>query len=62
MYALLAICITLCPTRLDENIQPYLKEKYGEHLSKMQRGLVLKPTRLLIINAYTHTNVHELIS
>ncbi|CAJ0629834.1 6026_t:CDS:10 [Entrophospora sp. SA101] len=38
MYALLAICVTLCPTRLDENIQPYLKEKYGEHLSKMQRG------------------------
>ncbi|KAF0497015.1 RNA polymerase I-associated factor PAF67-domain-containing protein [Gigaspora rosea] len=38
MYALLAICIALCPTRLDENIHAHLREKYGEHLSKMQRG------------------------
>jgi translation initiation factor 3 subunit L len=38
MYALLAICIALCPTRLDENIHPHLREKYGEHLLKMQRG------------------------
>ncbi|CAG8626616.1 11523_t:CDS:10 [Dentiscutata erythropus] len=38
MYALLAICIALCPTRLDENIHSHLREKYGEHLSKMQRG------------------------
>ncbi|PKY56340.1 hypothetical protein RhiirA4_438439 [Rhizophagus irregularis] len=38
MYALLTICIALCPTRLDENIHPHLREKYGEHLIKMQRG------------------------
>ncbi|CAG8537609.1 9731_t:CDS:10 [Diversispora eburnea] len=38
MYALLTICIALCPTRLDENIHTHLKEKYGEHLIKMQRG------------------------
>ncbi|CAG8514598.1 20056_t:CDS:10, partial [Racocetra persica] len=38
MYALLAICIALCPTRLDENIHAHLREKYGEQLSKMQRG------------------------
>ncbi|CAG8437592.1 1718_t:CDS:10 [Acaulospora morrowiae] len=38
MYALLAICIALCPTRLDENIHTHMREKYGEHLSKMQRG------------------------
>ncbi|CAI2188844.1 2773_t:CDS:10 [Funneliformis geosporum] len=39
MYALLAICIALCPTRLDESIHTHLKEKYGDHSSKMQRGL-----------------------
>ncbi|CAG8443471.1 5464_t:CDS:10 [Acaulospora colombiana] len=38
MYALLTICIALCPTRLDENIHTHMREKYGEHLSKMQRG------------------------
>ncbi|KAG9304643.1 hypothetical protein G9A89_020207 [Geosiphon pyriformis] len=38
MYALLAICISLCPTRLDENIHSYLREKYGDHLTKIQRG------------------------
>ncbi|KAF7729262.1 hypothetical protein EC973_004792 [Apophysomyces ossiformis] len=38
MYALLAICIALCPTRLDENIHSQLREKYGEQLFKMQKG------------------------
>lgn len=37
MYALLAICIALCPTRLDENIHSQLREKYGEQLFKMQK-------------------------
>jgi translation initiation factor 3 subunit L len=37
-YALLAICIALCPTRLDENIHTQLREKYGEQLFKMQKG------------------------
>lgn len=40
MYALLAMCIALCPTRLDENIHSQLREKYGEHISKMQKGYV----------------------
>jgi translation initiation factor 3 subunit L len=38
MYALLAMCIALCPTRLDENIHNHLREKYGDQLSKMQKG------------------------
>lgn len=38
MYALLAMCIALCPTRLDENIHSQLREKYGEQISKMQKG------------------------
>lgn len=38
MYALLAICIALCPTRLDENIHGNLREKWGDQLAKMQKG------------------------
>ncbi|OZJ05635.1 hypothetical protein BZG36_01528 [Bifiguratus adelaidae] len=38
MYALLAICIALCPTRLDENIHTLLREKYGEQLARIQKG------------------------
>lgn len=38
MYALLAMCVSLNPTRLDEAIHTTLREKYGEQLYKMQRG------------------------
>ncbi|ORX65386.1 hypothetical protein BCR32DRAFT_286527 [Anaeromyces robustus] len=38
MYALLAICITLCPTGIDEETHSHMIEKYGEQLSKMQKG------------------------
>jgi len=38
MYSLLAICCALCPTRLDENIQNNMKEKYGEQINKMLKG------------------------
>ncbi|PWN22081.1 hypothetical protein BCV69DRAFT_256683 [Microstroma glucosiphilum] len=38
MYALLAICCALCPTRLDENIQNTMRDKYGEQFAKMSRG------------------------
>ncbi|KAF5104771.1 hypothetical protein DV451_000362 [Geotrichum candidum] len=38
MYALLAICVALNPTRLDEVVHTGLREKYGEQLYKMQRG------------------------
>eukprot|EP01112_Ceratiomyxa_fruticulosa_P003280 TRINITY_DN1364_c0_g1_i2.p1 TRINITY_DN1364_c0_g1~~TRINITY_DN1364_c0_g1_i2.p1 ORF type:complete len:639 (+),score=130.75 TRINITY_DN1364_c0_g1_i2:186-2102(+) len=38
MYALLAIGVALCPQRIDENVHSLLREKYGDHLNKMQRG------------------------
>ena len=39
MYALLAICLSLCPqTKLvEETVNSQLREKYGEKLSRMQR-------------------------
>ncbi|KAJ1834978.1 hypothetical protein LPJ63_001496 [Coemansia sp. RSA 2711] len=38
MYALLAIAVSLCPTRVDELIHASLREKYGDQQHKMQRG------------------------
>ncbi|KAJ1569964.1 Eukaryotic translation initiation factor 3 subunit L, partial [Nowakowskiella sp. JEL0078] len=38
MYAMLAMCLALSPQRIDENVQTLLKEKYGEQLTKMQKG------------------------
>lgn len=39
MYALLAICLSLCPqSRLvDETVNSQLREKYGEKMIRMQR-------------------------
>lgn len=39
MYALLAICVTLCPTRLDDIVHVGLREKYGEQLAKISRSI-----------------------
>ncbi|KZF22726.1 putative eukaryotic translation initiation factor 3 subunit 6-interacting protein [Xylona heveae TC161] len=38
MYALIAICVALQPTRLDDTIHSALREKYGEQFLRMQRG------------------------
>ncbi|BFZ61243.1 hypothetical protein YB2330_002302 [Saitoella coloradoensis] len=38
VHALLAICVALCPTRLDENTHSALREKFGEQLARMSRG------------------------
>lgn len=38
MYALIAICVALCPTRLDDTIHATLREKYGDQFQRMQRG------------------------
>lgn len=38
MYALIAICVALHPTRLDDTIHTALREKYGDQLLKLQRG------------------------
>ena len=39
MYALLTICLALSPARIDENVHSALKEKYGETLNRLQRGI-----------------------
>ncbi|KAK4058739.1 hypothetical protein OIO90_000183 [Microbotryomycetes sp. JL221] len=38
MYALLAICQALCPTKVDEGIATAMKEKFGDQYNKMIRG------------------------
>ncbi|KAJ1954413.1 hypothetical protein IWQ62_005764 [Dispira parvispora] len=38
MYSLLAICVTMCPTRLDEMLHSHLRDKYSEQQQKMHRG------------------------
>ncbi|KAH0566435.1 hypothetical protein GP486_000147 [Trichoglossum hirsutum] len=38
MYALIAICVALCPTRLDDTIHAALREKHGDQFARMQRG------------------------
>jgi len=38
MYSMLAICISLCPQRVDENIHSVLREKYADKMQKMQKG------------------------
>ncbi|KAL8243596.1 hypothetical protein R6Q59_009854 [Mikania micrantha] len=38
MYALIAICVSFAPTRLDDTIHSALREKYGEKFAKLQRG------------------------
>lgn len=38
MYALLALCQTLAPTRLDDNVTNAVREKYGEQMTRMGRG------------------------
>eukprot|EP01118_Nematostelium_gracile_P019298 TRINITY_DN8905_c0_g1_i1.p1 TRINITY_DN8905_c0_g1~~TRINITY_DN8905_c0_g1_i1.p1 ORF type:complete len:493 (+),score=96.24 TRINITY_DN8905_c0_g1_i1:95-1573(+) len=38
MYGLLAICLSLGPQRVDENVNTLLREKHGDKMIKMQRG------------------------
>ncbi|KIX02386.1 eukaryotic translation initiation factor 3 subunit L [Rhinocladiella mackenziei CBS 650.93] len=38
MYALIAICVSFAPTRLDDTIHTALREKYGEKFARLQRG------------------------
>ncbi|KPI41082.1 Eukaryotic translation initiation factor 3 subunit L [Cyphellophora attinorum] len=38
MYALIAICVSFAPTRLDDTIHTVLREKYGDKFNKLQRG------------------------
>jgi translation initiation factor 3 subunit L len=38
MYALLAIAVSLCPQRIDENVHTVLRDKYSDKMVRMQRG------------------------
>merc|ERR1711865_476452 len=38
MFALLAILVSLCPYRLEENLQSLLREKYDEKIQRMLKG------------------------
>lgn len=38
MYCLLAICISLCPQRVDENVHATLREKFTDKMQRMQKG------------------------
>lgn len=38
MYALLAVCLVLHPQRIDESVTTQLQEKFGDVMSKLQRG------------------------
>lgn len=40
MYALLAICISLCPQTIDDNLASTLKEKFGDRMQRMQSNNV----------------------
>jgi len=38
MYQLLAICLVLCPQRIDEQVNGQMKEKLADKMLKMQKG------------------------
>jgi translation initiation factor 3 subunit L len=38
MYALLSLCHTLAPTRLDDNVMNIVRERYGDQMTRMGRG------------------------
>ncbi|XP_065659692.1 eukaryotic translation initiation factor 3 subunit L isoform X3 [Hydra vulgaris] len=38
MYTLVCICLVLCPQRIDESINQYLREKMLDKMLKMQKG------------------------
>ncbi|KAG1765551.1 RNA polymerase I-associated factor PAF67-domain-containing protein [Suillus occidentalis] len=38
MYALLALCYVLAPTRLDDNVMNIVRERYGDQIGRMCRG------------------------
>ena len=44
MYSLLAICSTLLPQRLEENVENVLKEKQGENIERVLRTYVPVPS------------------
>ncbi|KAG1852868.1 RNA polymerase I-associated factor PAF67-domain-containing protein [Suillus subalutaceus] len=43
MYALLALCHVLAPTRLDDNVMNIVRERYGDQIGRMGRGCSCMP-------------------
>merc|ERR1712151_1354454 len=41
MYALLLLCISLCPQSIDESLDKDIREKHGEKQGRLQRGEML---------------------
>jgi translation initiation factor 3 subunit L len=57
MYALLAICVSLCPQRVDEQVHTGLREKYGDQMHRLQRaGYVL----VFAFHLYNHSYIYIL--
>ncbi|TPX57971.1 hypothetical protein PhCBS80983_g03445 [Powellomyces hirtus] len=38
MYALMAMCVAISPQRIDENVHSIMREKYGDHSIRLQKG------------------------
>jgi len=38
MFALLAICLAICPQRVEENIHTLLRDKYSDKMQRIQKG------------------------
>jgi len=38
MYALLSICLVLCPQRVDENVHSYLRDKFSDKSQRLTKG------------------------
>ncbi|KAH7337932.1 eukaryotic translation initiation factor 3 subunit 6 [Rhizoctonia solani] len=63
MYALLAICNALSPSRLDDAIMTNLKEKYGEQHTKMTKGTlyqILPQVHIFHSSPYHDTDILNL--
>merc|ERR1719412_3008707 len=38
MYALLLLCVSLCPRTIDESLDRYIRDKHGDKQHRLQRG------------------------
>eukprot|EP01098_Paradermamoeba_levis_P011213 TRINITY_DN478_c0_g1_i2.p1 TRINITY_DN478_c0_g1~~TRINITY_DN478_c0_g1_i2.p1 ORF type:complete len:575 (-),score=214.50 TRINITY_DN478_c0_g1_i2:61-1737(-) len=54
LFALLAIAVSLCPQRIDENIHSLLREKYSEKMAKFQRGFDKEEAQLAFEELFSY--------
>ena len=57
MYALLAIAVSLCPQRIDENLHSVLKDKFRDKMARMQRRYETRSAVSLISSSASETAV-----